>query len=64
MLMSHPLKTFMKPARAIGLVIAIVLSTSVQAESGSSDWEVAGQVYLWGASVGGTSAAGDDAGLH
>ena len=49
---------------ALGLILAFGLAAAlpVAAEPGpeAGRWEFAGEVYLWGAGIGGTSSTGDD----
>ncbi len=42
------------------LLMALAMPVDAADTSTSGTWQFAGEAYLWGASIGGTSAAGDD----
>lgn len=42
------------------LLVALAMPVAAVDSSTSGDWQFAGEAYLWGASIGGRSAAGDD----
>lgn len=53
----------LRTALGWSLLLFSMLTTSIAVagtDSGQDRWEFAGEVYLWGAGMGGTTAAGDD----
>lgn len=61
--MNYQSKTFKGLALAAGFVTATLVTSSVQADTASDNWDYYGQVYLWGAGIDTTTAAGDDISL-
>lgn len=61
--MNYPSTTFKGLALAAGFATSMLLITSVQAETSSDNWNFSGQVYIWGAGIDATTAAGDDLSL-
>lgn len=58
--MNYRSNTFIGLSLAASLVTSMLLTTPLQADQDEGGWKVAGEVYLWGAGIGGTTSAGDD----